>query len=155
VTLHQPLHVALPLGLESVVIPGSRGTLENHSGPWTSVKQGLRKGELKHRGFYMQTNGVRGPQDTLPSLVLLRGHQSHRPLSLLLPPEQLAEVAVSAKREALGAAGMMGPPGPPGPPGYPGKQGPHGHPGPRGIPGIVGAVGQIGNTGPKGECCFV
>lgn len=72
-----------------------------------------------------------------------------------LPPEQLAEVAVSAKREALGAAGMMGLPGPPGPPGYPGKQGPHGHPGPRGIPGIVGAVGQIGNTGPKGELCSV
>ena len=64
-------------------------------------------------------------------------------------------MAVSAKREALGATGMMGPPGPPGPPGYPGKQGPHGHPGPRGIPGIVGAVGQIGNTGPKGKCCSV
>lgn len=61
-------------------------------------------------------------------------------------------MAVSAKREALGATGMVGPPGPPGPPGYPGKQGPHGHPGPRGVPGIVGAVGQIGNTGPKGEC---
>ena len=69
-----------------------------------------------------------------------------------LSPEQLAEMAVSAKREALGATGMMGPPGPPGPPGSPGKQGPHGHPGPRGVPGIVGAVGQIGNTGPKGKC---
>lgn len=86
-------------------------------------------------------------------MALLSWHLCHRPISL--PPEQLAEVAVSAKREALGATGMMGPPGPPGPPGYPGKQGPHGHPGPRGIPGIVGAVGQIGNTGPKGECCSV
>lgn len=76
-------------------------------------------------------------------------------LSPSLSPEQLAEIAVSAKREALGATGMMGLPGPPGPPGYPGKQGPIGHPGPRGIPGIVGAVGQIGNTGPKGECYSV
>lgn len=83
-------------------------------------------------------------------LGLLQAHL--RSFFLLFPSEQLAEVAVSAKREALGAAGMVGLPGPPGPPGYPGKQGPNGHPGPRGIPGIVGAVGQIGNTGPKGEC---
>ena len=68
---------------------------------------------------------------------------------LKMTQEQLAEVAVSAKREALGATGMVGPPGPPGPPGYPGKQGPHGHPAPRGIPGIVGAVGRLATLGPR------
>lgn len=76
----------------------------------------------------------------------------------LLPPsfflclkEQLAELAVSAKRDVLGGAGVMGPPGPPGRPGPAGNQGQHGLPGLRGIPGIIGGVGQIGNTGPKGR----
>lgn len=71
---------------------------------------------------------------------------------LLLPPERLAALAVSAKRGALGGAGVMGPPGPPGPPGSPGPQGPHGLTGARGIPGMIGAAGQIGNTGLKGKC---
>ncbi|XP_054133422.1 mastermind-like protein 3 [Melozone crissalis] len=92
--------------------------------------------------------GMPGPRGTAGRDA---GDQHIVDVVLKMLQEQLAEVAVSAKRAALGGVGAMGPLGPPGPPGPPGDQGPHGPMGPRGVPGILGAAGQIGNVGPKGK----